>query len=324
MPSSSSATPVTGFPFASPGSTSGVVKFEPLPPSLAPNRDGHRIYTVPYRVHCLSERDGPGVVFAAISAATFIGQTYAWGNDADPKAVLDPVPQIQLENPSIRTVYLCTFTYTTEGRDKCRTSNVTDPLAEPWTSDGDADEYSELMDKDLDGKPVQSSSHEPFTGKQAERIRTRRRLQLSKNFATLNLDWIDSLEGTTNQNAITLLGKSFAAKTLVIRKIRHQTKVQMPCKYYFPHTFCLDVNPETFVRKLIDRGRRKLSAGGDVANPQHFEPIRLSDGTPVKDPVLLDGAGNVKATGASPVVLEFKFHEEADWSSIGFPSTALS
>lgn len=321
--SSSSAFTITGFPWAAPGSPSGVSLVEPLPPSLAANKDGHRTYSVPYRVHVLSERDGPSVVFAAFSLATFIGNTYAWGNDVDPQAVLDPVPQIQLENPLIRTVYIVTFQYTTEGRDRCRSSNVTDPLSEPWSASGSGDEWTEQMAVDLDGKPFVSSSHEPYGAKNTERIRTRRRLQLSKNYATLNLDWIEALEDTTNQSSITILGKTFAAKTLVLRKIDFQTKVQMPCHYYYPHTFTLDINKATVVRKLRDEGRRKLAAGGDKDNPLHFEPIILIGNTPIKDPIALDGAGNVKATGAPDVMNEFKVHEEADWSSIGFPSTTL-
>jgi len=86
--------------------------------------------------------------------------------------------------------------------------------------------------------------------------------------------------------------------------------------------FEFEHDPETFDLKLIDEGSRIWigGAGANRADADNYKPAKLR--TEDRDTVLLDGAGGVLGANAQPVIQEFRYYPEKDFSAVGWPATA--
>jgi len=304
-------------------------------PTLAPNDEGHRVYTVEFRVTTNSKDDGPksvlvgGRAFATPLPAA--GAVYSFGNDIDLYATADPIPAVDLvDEKALLRYWKVTYTYTTVPRKRCQTAEIEDPTAEPWEVDGDSDEWTEEARAARDSAgtsvvPVESSSHEPFTGKAVEVFKTRRRLTLTKNYSAISTAWVDAYEGTVNSATITICGQTYAPRTVRIRKIRWTRRRWGTCTYYYPTTFNLDINLNTHDLQPWDMGRKHyvgpVGAGEDREDRENFATIREEPaGDLTTEPYFLDGNGNILGASATPVSSRFRHYDEANFSVFGFPA----
>ena len=283
---------------------------------------GHRTYTSVARVFTDDPNDGASTVMIS-PLLPQIGEPYLWRNSFDYGARVNSLPVVRLEREdgSARKIWLATITYTTQGR-QLEERPPDDPLSHPWKVSGDADEWVEEAERDVNGVPLMNSAFQQLRGKQVERFRTRRKWILSKNFPNVNQVLIDYIEGSINRSTVYLLGAVYPPGTLYMRRItftREWFGYGIP---YFPHTFLIDVNPDGFNRKIVDKGTMQAI---DITATN--DPSRM---TAITDPVTqdqveryLNGNARVLPTGAMPVMLNapngFQLEEDEEWNIIGFP-----
>lgn len=288
---------------------------------------GHRTYTSTWRAFTDSHLDGASTVMIS-TLLPQLGDPYLWENSFDYGARVNSLPVVRLEREDFtaKKQWIVTVTYTTQGRT-LEAQPPDDPLSWAWKVSGDADEWVEeatetIPDADGNKTPIMNSAFQQIRGKEVEKFRTRRKWVLSKNFATVNQTFIDHFEGSINRSTVRLLGTVYPPKTLFMRRISFTREWYAYNTPYFPHTFNIDVNPDTFNLKITDKGTMKVRDDGDPEDPQDMVPI-LDDITKNQMERFLDGAAVPLAKGAAYVILNdpngFQIYEDEEWNIIGFP-----
>ena len=84
---------------------------------------------------------------------------------------------------------------------------------------------------------------------------------------------------------------------------------------YWRVTHELLLRPDGWTRKILDQGFRE-TAGTDSDNKPKYTVIKDTAGTPVSQPVLLNGSGKKLVSGADPVILEFELNAAADFNAL--------
>jgi hypothetical protein len=298
---------------------------------LEPNKEGWRVYKQIWSAITDQKDDGP-ITARSGTGLPLPGDPYVWGNDSDQDSVCDIIPDVRLEkqDQGFRKKWAITFTFSNEPRDRCQP--IDNPVAEPWEIEGDCDEWEDTTEFATDSTgakvvAITNSALEPFS---ANVYRSRRKLVAKKNYSNINLDWIEIYTNSVNSVAITIFGKTYAARTLFMRRIAFTRKLYR-CDFYYPTTFNIDINPNTFDIQFPDKGfrKKKATAPSPPTDPrEHFEWITGGDGVKddsirVREPQFLDGAGNVKAAGSDghiiPVYRRYRFYRELQWSVFNFP-----
>jgi hypothetical protein len=282
----------------------------------------HRTYSSTFRLFTDSVNDGASTVMI-YSGLPQLGDPYLWGNSWDYGARMNSLPVVRLEreDQQARKIWIATCTYTTIGR-QLEEQPPDNPLDHPWKVSGDADEWTEEAEKDINGSPLMNSAFQQLRGKQVERFRSRRKLTLSKNFPIVNQLWIDHFEGSINRSSVRILGMNYPPNHLYMRRITFTREWYAYGTPYFPHTFQIDVHKDGFLRKIVDKGTMQLRDGGNPFNPGDMVPI-LNLQTKDQMERYLNGAGGPIDNIADAVVLNapdgFQLEEDEDWNAIGFP-----
>lgn len=82
---------------------------------------------------------------------------------------------------------------------------------------------------------------------------------------------------------------------------------------YWEVTYEFHVNYDGWRKQILDQGRYELNSGGTA-----LVAIEDSEGRPVNDPVLLDGAGNGRPEGP-PVYLTYQVYYEVSFAPLSLP-----
>jgi len=186
-----------------------------------------------------------------------------------------------------------------------------DPLARPSVLSASYEEWTEPYDEDFTAPTpltVQNSAGDPFQNLPQRKNGTPI-LQITKNFATMNLVALDAIKFTTNSGLVTIKGAGFAADTLLFLPPTAQEvweQVGSTTHNYFTLNFRLAADAGKHLQKVADRGFRQVSAGDLL-------PILDGNGNPTEDPWPLNGLGGAKAAGAKPETLTFKPYNSASW-----------
>jgi hypothetical protein len=80
-----------------------------------------------------------------------------------------------------------------------------------------------------------------------------------------------------------------------------------------------DIDFNTFDRKIVDAGTRKLKAGGTVTDQTHFDKIRNREGDIER--YFLDGAGNIVTNVENAATLTFQGYSTGNLLLLGIPPT---
>lgn len=219
----------------------------------------------------------------------------------------------QLENP-----YLWIFAIDYSSDLNLQQNVEENPLARPAVVNYSFETVNEAFYQqvEVDGTfdtdvPVVNSAKEPFVPPFA-RERGRLVITIEKNEALFNKTQAAQYMYTTNENA----WFGFAAKTCLITDIKGDPKNEQGLNFYRLR-YVVKHEPATWYLRVLDQGKRRIAtlAGGGTT----YVAIIDSFGRPPQNPVLLDGAGGVLASGADPVFREFRRYAELDWAPLGIP-----
>ena len=309
-----------------------VTSVQPVSTRVSGESGGNRTYTSLWQVITDSVSDSAVTARIAVGLPSF-GSSYAWGTSYDYGAWVQSAHTADLKEENVsRKVWSVTVVHTSQGRSR-EATQPDDPLGVSWEVAGDSDEWVEEAHQTVPGPPdnkpkqILDASRRALTGKEVERFRTRRKITLSRNYASINQNWIDTIEGSMNSSTVAICGGIYPPLTLYMRKIPWQRLYVAGSQVYYRVTFMVDVNKETHNLKIVSRGRLEYSGAGDVNDPANY--IEIPDNytqNPQPDGSYFLGAdGRILSANETPVILNgpngYQVYYATEWNVIGFPAT---
>lgn len=294
--------------------------------SSSRDNEGHRTYKIKHRVEC-DFLDGPSVV-SQCPGLPVVGSTWAFDNDFDNFAYCSPEYTISIhsEDDAKARFWNVENTFTTRPFHRCNDTQIENPLLEPMKISGgfvkDKGEYN----KDRNGKVIQNSSFERYTGPIAEFDRNNPTVRVEQNVANLELALFSSMQNCVNAFPLWGLPK----RTILLSNTSWERKVYGSCFYYYTRSFEFQADFNTHDRYLLDEGKKVLrgswltgsgcelkltvSPAGIIqgTNVPQADVVRSGEGFPANkvitdnlDLVVLGGSGGIVrvATNASGQVI---------------------
>ncbi len=284
---------------------------------LSQDEEGFRSYDAIWQVRTTDPLDGPMIVSNAAGLPA-IGSIWAYGNDNDPWCFCTPEAKVEpVEDRERCCEWLVSLKFTNKPRKRCQDTNIDNPLNEPPDISGSFLKYTKEATQDRYGSLILNSAYEPIIGASVERDYNSPTVSIKLNQPAINLSNLALMIDAVNDAPLWGLG----ARCVKLENVSWARKLYGTCTFYFTISFEFKINYNTFDRKLIDKGSRVLMSGGTVGNQEHYEKKKEASGEPVE--VLLNGAGNLLAAGASPVILTKQLYIPMNLLTLGIPSSLV-
>ena len=144
-------------------------------------------------------------------------------------------------------------------------------------------------------------------------------ISITRNIRSYRFQAMDLMtyQNSLNQFQITVCDIDIPALQGWMRKMCASKHWTSEDEAYWTETIEIVINPETWLRAIVDRG---YATGATVGDFTQWTPILDSTGAAIRDPVELDGAGAQNPKAAPPVYIYFHSLWETSWSSLGLPS----
>ena len=211
-----------------------------------------------------------------------------------------------------RLTYVVSVTYETPGAQGPGQEPETDPLADDPKITWGFDSEEEVAAKDKDGEAIKNSAKDSFDPPIVKRayypICT-----ITRNEATFDPADADDFVNSVNNAGITIAGLTAAARKALMLDIACGEKSERNGTTFYPITFLIRFDRNTWDRDILDQGYNYIDAG---------EKKRITiQGQPCDTPQRLDGSGGIRAHAAADVFLTFRETDELDWSALNLPET---
>lgn len=277
--------------------------------------DGHRNYQIQWLVKTTSANDGPQVVLSTPGLPT-PASYWLYGNDNDPWAFCRPNMDVTPVVDKERNVHwLVDQVFSTKPLRRCQTTTIENPLNEPLEIAGSFVRYTKAATHDRNGVPLKYSNHQLMKGPAVEFDANRPTVQISGNFATLDLGLIAGAIDTLNDD--TLWGLS--ARKVKLSNAAWSRRLYGTCTYYYNVRYEFDIDFNTFDRDIVDEGTMILSPCGDASNPKDY--IAYKDSRGVNQRILLNGAGAPLGDADAPVSIGIEYYGETNLLLLGIPGS---
>lgn len=302
--------------------------------------EGHRTWNITHLVKVTSRNEGPATVMQC-SGLPQIGDDWDFGTDVDVWAFCYPYmkvsPHTAYKDGDWYEYWKVEQKFSTKPLNRCGTAQIESPLDEPMKISGSFVKYTKEGTRDRFGRAIRSSSFEPFHGQQVEFDHNRPTVRIGQNVLNLELSTFAAMIDCVNDS--TLWG--LPARCVKLSNVSWERNLYGTCTYYYTRNFEFDCDYNTFDRFIIDEGNKVLNgkwnqttkewelqningAAPDPNNPAHYIKAIDFAGNPIRLP--LDGAGKPisvtgSGTGASLYVIEIEFYSEANFLSLGIPSS---
>lgn len=304
------------------------------------DQDGQRTYNLTQLVQVPADDYGPFTALH-INGLPVVGSNWNFGLEQDPWAFCKPVRKIKkIESNEAGVLYSITSTYSTIPSERCQDESIENPLDEPDRVSGGFTQGTTEGKEDKDGKPIQSSSHEYFSGQANEWDEARPTVRISKNVATLPLSTFTPMVNTVNDAVLWGLPK----RCIKLSNVSWTRNVYGVCNYYYTIEYEFEINYETFDRTFIDEGTRtlpfKLKPDG---SRQYVDPNKVAANNNPKnlpnkrrvdifqknvdangnlERVQLDGQGRgIAADDDYTNIGPFEFYRESNFLTLGIPTS---
>ncbi len=182
------------------------------------------------------------------------------------------------------------------------------PLARPSKYSYGFEQFQKAMNVDLAGTPIKNTADDPFTDT-VEVDDSRPLIKVVRNEPYFNSLQAETFQDATNAAAVTINGRSYAARTLKMRSISGEPQKEMGIDFYVV-TYDLVVRREGWKLKLASTGYRSYDEITDEGYPC---PVRDSRGVIVPNESFLDADGFATQ---SPYEMEFVVYKEKYFSDL--------
>jgi len=295
------------------------------------DKEGHREYTVQFRVRTSSTEDGPNTVMNA-SGLAMVGSMWLFGNDIDTWAQCYPELKIQQDVPGTGEKgndWLVTQTFGTKPINRCQDVEVEDPLMEPMRISGSFVKYLKEISEDKDGNVIASISGEKIRGSSMEFDDHRATVRVSQNVAALGLSTFTEMMNTVNDAKLWGLD----SRHIKLSNVTWERKVYGTCNYYYTRAFEFEIDFDDFDRSVPDVSRKVLYGswnqtvppayviGGlsDKTNLQHYLAFQDPKGNPGE--VFLNDNGGPVTSLADARKIDVEYYGESNFLTLGIPTS---
>lgn len=215
------------------------------------DNEGHRTYKLYVQTIGLPT-DGPERHLSTPGLPN-AGSVWVYDNDFDPYAWCDGSDELtpRQGQGQVNIVYDHVFTFTSKprgrrqgkkddrgARKKCADVAIQDPLLEPAKTSGGAVRQTEEYTYDRFGDRLCATSFSPFIGPQVEFDRSRRQVVVEWNDLNLDLETVDPLVDTVNQDAMWGL----PARCWKLCEWHWERKLYGECYFYYVKRFVFESN----------------------------------------------------------------------------------
>ncbi len=181
--------------------------------------------------------------------------------------------------------------------------------------------YPWVMEKDFDSTPafVLNAAGDPYDPPiMTERINRLLRIHWAKTLSSFNLDSLQDLVGTINSSPVTIRGKSYAAKTLLLRALTGPEAIWSPTgTHYWDLTYEIEIENQVPIEyiEVQEKGFRYIDGEGEkqpILVP--FDPTS-GDQFVATSPQLLAEDGSINDTD-TPIYTKWITHASASWAGL--------
>lgn len=304
--------------------------------------DGHRTWTVKHQVSSTSKLDGPSTVMAC-SNLPQIGDLWNFGNDNDTWAFCWPTMNVKYLSGPVEGepsyYWEVTQKFSTKPMHRCNTTQIANPISEPFLISGSFVKYTKEVQYDHFGHSIRSSSHEQVHGPGVEFDFNRLSVKIGWNVASMNILNVASFVDTVNDSTLW----NMPARCVKLSNYSFERVLYGVCTFYYKQNLEFDIDFNTFDRQLLDEGYNclngewakgptdpglttyrngsplpagslwkllpmnpaEIAAGGspvypDRSNPQHFTRYKDRNGEMAR--CILDGNGEPANLGEVPIL----------------------
>jgi hypothetical protein len=281
------------------------------------DEDGHRTYTLDFRVITDTILDGPEIV-GGCPGLYLPGEVYSIDNDYDPWAFCTPEltirvhPQEEEGEPTIH--WIVSQTFTTKPRKRCQDTTIENPLLEPYTISGDFVHQQKEQTKDRFGNPLNYSNHELITGALVEDKYSYPTITIGYNASIIPFSTYVLLINKLND--ATLWG--VPRRCVRFADVKWERLLYGVCFYYYKTTYTFEVNIDGFDVDIQNCGTTHLKQGGNIENPKDF--IVYKDDNDENAVCLLGLDGYVIEDIADVVYLRPEIAKEGNLLLLGIPT----
>ncbi|MCB9949587.1 MAG: hypothetical protein H6824_01245 [Planctomycetaceae bacterium] len=182
------------------------------------------------------------------------------------------------------------------------------PLNQPIAIDYDWQTETRIIEFDINNERLQNSAGDPPSQAQ-ETLVYRLVINVQRNEATFDHNTIGAYAGRVNAD----VWMGFPANTVQFFPGRTTRQFDPVAGYYYSTTYQFVINTDGYLPlRILDQGFRQLN-DDDPATPVY---ILDAEDEKVSDPVLLDGAGKVLASGLPPVFREYEHIQQLPFNNV--------
>lgn len=260
--------------------------------------------------------DGPDTVMTAVANQFGVveGAAYESGNDSVPGSRCKGMSArpTDAENDALHWDVIVSYSSSVDEQDQ-----EENPLNRPPDIQFDGEEFQRPVEKALneDGDlvAITSSAGEVFETP-VEMDDSRPVLVITRNEASPNWAlWTTYSRPVVNSDMF--MGNP--PGTVKTKPIRAQLQIEGVYEFWRV-TYRFEVNPETWVKEILDQGTYERFAEGVDNNPL-IEKFVDKDKQPVSKPQLLNGEGRKLPDGQPPKFLKFKVYPELPFGVLRLP-----
>lgn len=239
------------------------------------DREGHRDYRITHRVEVDPSFHGPHAALTLTPGLPIPGNVWEEGEADDEWAFFTREAEVvQVGRGEDNKYFDVTHIATTRPTVNCATEDRTDPLTFPDRVEVYTVNYTKEGVYNRTGGAITNSAFEQMRGPQVEYDAHRLQIVVEQNVASMELELIDSLMHTLNQNAIW----GFDPRTVKLSSARVDPKYHVNCNKYFLRRLTFDVSRD-FDKCLLDEGTKALRGKYDkvVGSPTYGQYVVADD-----------------------------------------------
>ncbi len=297
--------------------------------------EGHREYTVTFKIETGSDDDGPQTVLGN-SQLPQVGSTWTYGGDNDDWAFCTPFVHLEPEvKEQPHNVWLATFKFVTPGRledqdtQRCGNTNIDNPLMEPDRISGTFTNNTIQPFKDKDDNDIVNTAFEPV---KVDFDNPLAAVRIEQNRLTIDLPTVTELINKVNDSALWGL----SSRKVKFSRFSWDRRLYGICTFYYVRTLEFDIDFNGFDRDDVPNECTKMIDGTWEAGAGVYtytangsaDPADMKDYVDATDPYgnsvryFLNKATGVPVTGNTPTYLDtVEYYQEENLLQLGIPAT---
>ena len=180
-----------------------------------------------------------------------------------------------------------------------------------------ATELSPELKRAVPGIKVVNSIHQPFDppvmDEDAVLVIS---IQRNKKQSDFNPTDIQTFQNTMNLELETIAGIAIPKYCGWIKDIKAAKQFDQDNSPYWSETIEILVDPKTWLKKVLDQG---FFVGDSSSGYMELTPVKDTEGSAIRDPIMLDGAGQRNPAGNPAVYIYFHSLWELSWAPFNLP-----